>query len=404
MKIKLLLRFVLWTIAFSILAINFALYSRTKFKQSTVTPYNLDVAHQLNYIQTKIKDGEASRLQEQFPEGFIFFHAMYGLTWSNLIGHQPDSSKIFQHGLDEITKSVDSIFSPQGQKVFTKNLPLEYGAYYRGWSNYLLAQKLLLTQKPKRDARDIQMYQQNCQEIVNAMKNSESPFLESYQGNAWPADMMVAMASVHLAKELLDTSYQSEVNYWLNKVKNNLDNYGLIPHYTQADGHIIESARGSSQALILSFLVEMDRDFALEQYQIFKRIFTESHFGLRALREYPADVGDQAGDIDSGPIIWNIGPVATIVGEHTFGKFGDWNRFQETKNCLNVIGMSYTRKDQRKYLFGRAPMADVFLAWSNSIEPIDLELNVTKYWRWKFQCISLLLIGFLGFIIWKMSK
>ena len=395
-----ILRTFLILVIVAICVINYSLYSRTRFQQNTSSPYNLDVVYQLNFLKAKIDEGEAIKMQQQFPEGFVFFYAMYGLAWSELIRNQPDSTDIFKRGLEEVSLSVDAIFSPQGKRTFTEDLPLKYGAYYRGWSNYLLAQKLKLTKASNRKMIDVERYQRNCREIAKAMEKSESPFLESYAGSSWPADMMVAVASVHAAKGILDTSYDKEVANWLEEVKKHLDPDGFIPHSTNTDGRVIENARGSSQALMLNFLVEMDSVLAKEQYQRFLDVFVEKHLGLQALREYPSDVVGQKGDIDSGPVIWDVGTVATIVGQHTYGKFGDWSRYQETKKCLDVIGLGYTSQKQKKYLLGAFPMADVFLAWSNALEPVNLKDKVTTPWRWKFQLISLALLLFLLFLLY----
>lgn len=389
----------IFTMMVGILVLNYSLYTATTFDK---TGYNIDVVHQLNFIQSKIAKGEAQKMQQQFPEGFVFLHAMYGLAWSDLISNQPDTSVIYRKGLEELTKSVDAIFSPQGKSTFTQKLALEYGAYYRGWSNYLLAQKLIRTQPSARSPEDIQLLNKNCKDILVAMHASESPYLESYHESAWPADMVVGMASVNLAQQITGPRYGEDITFWINKVKAHLDSRGLIPHFTQVNGDVIDGARGSSQALMLGFLYDIDREFALQQYKNYQEHFVDSHLGLKAIREYPLGIDDD-GDIDSGPVIWDIGTVATIVGQHTYGKFGDWSRYQATKNAIAAIGFGYTRGEQKKYLFGQLPMADAFLAWSNAVEPMDLGAKVTEHWRWKFQLLSLFVVVGLGWLLWWLS-
>jgi len=389
---KAIAKAILLVIGLAFFYINFSLYAKTAFQKENFGSYNLDVVHQLHFLRTKIDEGEAVKMQSLFPEGFVFFHAIYGLSWGDLIANQSDTSAIYRQGLKEISQSLDAIFSPEGKRTFSKNLPLEYGAYYRGWSNYLLAQKIALTKSLDRDSSEIHRYLQNCIAISAAIDQSKSPYLESYNNNCWPADMLVAVSSLQLANEITDTSFDTTIQSWLEKTKKHLDSSGLIPHSTQVDGTIIEPARGSSQALILRFLVDIDKDFAFEQYETFKEIFTQSRLGLKAVREYSKDATNDNGDVDSGPIIWDIGTVATIVSQGTFGKFNDWNRYQETKNCLNILGLGHTSGAEKKYLLGMYPMADVFLAWSNAMEPVDLETKVNGNWRWKFQIFSFLML------------
>ncbi len=66
-----------------------------------------------------------------------------------------------------------------------------------------------------------------------------------------------------------------------------------------------------------------------------------------------------------------------------------------------MLGISYSSGQEKKYLLGKYPMADVFLAWSNAIEPADLEKHVKGNWRWKFQILSCVLVAFIGLIFFK---
>ena len=367
---------------------NIKLYDTADFVGPKDSTYNQNVQNQLNFLK-KVRDkGEATKMQEFFPEGFMFFQSLYGLTWCELIENQSPTSDLFQAGMKEIEGTLQAVFSEEGKRPFLKELPIEYGTFYRGWSNYLLAQKLILLP----DSLGIERYKNNCKAIVEAMNQSKSPYLESYLGNVWPADMMVAMASIEKYDQIVDTTYQKVVADWLDKVKSHLDlKTGLIPHSATTEGETLESARGSSQSLMLYFLKDMDSTFADQQFAIYNELFLESRFGLQAIREYPKGMTIN-GDIDSGPIIWGIGPSATIVGQKTYGQFGEWSHYQEIKNCLQAIGFSYQTGKEKKYLLGQFPMADVFLAWSNVSEPKDLGKKVKNNWRWKFQLISLFFV------------
>jgi len=79
------------------------------------------------------------------------------------------------------------------------------------------------------------------------------------------------------------------------------------------------------------------------------------------------------------------------------GFYGENVHYIGLRNCIESFGMSLTFGSKKKYLFGVLPMADAFIAWSNSIE-LSEALSVEKEnWRTKAHLLSLaLLIVILG--------
>lgn len=289
-------------------------------------------------------------------------------------------------------RSMEDIFEPA------------YGVFYRGWTNYLLGRKLMLFPASQRDTVELALFQQNCKEIMLALSNQESPYLESYSRACWPADMVVAMASVKMHSILLDPYYEEEIKNWVQKVRGKTDALGLIPHSSKWEsGETLEPSRGSSQSLILNFLIEIDEQFAKEQFEIYKGNFLDHRLGLPGIREYPENV-DGFGDIDSGPVIWGIGGAASVVGQRTMAMFGEPTTAVGIRNSIETFGFGISVKGRKRYLLGKLPIADAFIAWSNSIEAYENNrLSSERNWRFQFQMISLILIligSFLVLRIW----
>ena len=218
------------------------------------------------------------------------------------------------------------------------------------------------------------------------------------------------MASLHLYKEIFEkenkeetrskiAKYDRVTKEWIEKVKTRLDSTtGLIPHLSEeTQGFTDETARGSSQSLMLNFLPNISADFANSQYEIYKNLFVEERFGLNGIREYPKNKKGE-GDIDSGLIVLGIGGAASIVGQRAAAQNNDWTLYHELRNCIETFGATYTFKKQKKYIFGQLVMVDAFAAWSNSVEHSDSYARMNENWRKKVQVFLFLIIGVLIFL------
>jgi hypothetical protein len=258
--------------------------------------------------------------------------------------------------------------------------------YYRGWENYLLAKRMTLG-----SSSSIQksLYSKNCRAITSAYDSSSTPYLESYSNASWPADNILAVASLAMKEKIFYESYPAKkpIKRWIQMTKNHLDENGLIPHSTNAQtGKTTQKAKGNSQSLMLCLLKDIDSTFANEQFAIYKKLYLDSRLGLPGIRENQMGEGG-GGDIDSGPVIWGIGGAASIVGQKTMATYGEWDAYHGLRNSIEAFGCAYTWNGKKKYVFGAMPMADAFIAWSNA-SAYESEVKSSN-WRWKFQLISL---------------
>jgi len=379
------------------------LFYKPKFKQIEGVSYNYSVVAQLNFLKGEMQNNAALDMQNIYPEGFVFLNALYGLSWINAVEDLPKNSRLYKEGLQEATWAYNQINSGDGKRVFEQNLPLEYGAFYSGWSNYLLGSLLAMDGENIETEKYQQQFKKKCDQIAEAISKSETPYLETYGGLAWPADVVIAVASLNLHDKAFDEKYSEEISNWIQKVKLNVDpETGLVPQAADyKSGKSIEGARGSSQSLMLLFFHEMDAEFAEQQYQVYENLFLTRRFGLPAVREYPkGTVG--YGDIDSGPVILGIGGAASIVGQRTFGVFGNYKAYVGLRNTIEGFGLGLTFSKKKQYLFGILPMADAFIAWSNSFEKEPFKAHMS--WRIVFPLISIFLLAAMVFLYYRKFK
>lgn len=377
--------------------INFKLYYKPVISEEGI---NLDVYHQLNHLKIRRSEDAAYEMQELYPEGLMFFESLYGLAWADFLMNVEPNSKRYEEGISEINNSLTEINSEAAKAIFDSETPLNYGAFYIGWSNYLLGRKLEITSPDEWSDDDIKKYTSTCNNMANTLSLSDTPFLESYTGLSWPADMTVCMASLALHDRIFESKYNQVIEDWIIRVKSQLDSNGLIPHAANsADGSVTEGARGSSQSLILAFLPEIDPSFSKEQYAIFKELFLQDRLGLNAIREYPHGI-DGHGDIDSGPVIWGIGPAATIVAHRAAIKNNDLQLAIELRNEIEAFGFPETDDSKKRFLKGYLDIADAFIVWTRSADIAVLK-NHSEWWQAGFHFRSgLVLIICMLILFW----
>ncbi len=326
------------------------------------------IIKQLNYLEYQLKEKNlGDRMQTLFPEGFVFINALYGLSWCEYSKNIDTSNEVRQRALNEAVYAYDQIKSGKGTDVFSSDLKPEYGIFYSGWKNYLLAK--IISLEP--DEKVFEIYKDefkvNCDSIAKAFENSLSPFLQSYPGQAWPADAIVALTSLKLYDKSIEEKHTNVIENQLTKIKKRLDpETGLIPHFVNySNPHQKDGARGCSATLMIRLLAEIDPAFAIQQFNIYKEKFLFSRIDLLAIREYPEGKSG-SGDIDSGPVIFDIGFAATIVAIGTFRKYGDYQTANSIANNIEAFEFTTTFSKKKKYIFGLLPMADAFIAWSKS--------------------------------------
>jgi hypothetical protein len=170
---------------------------------------------------------------------------------------------------------------------------------------------------PDRHKRQSFAFWYACERIAQALAQSESPHLQSYPGAAWPADGVLCVATLALYDRIHPPKYQAVIQRWLRMTRANHDPLGLIPHEADAhDGTVLVPARGSSQSLMLAILPEIESVYARQQFALYKTHFTDYRVGLPGIREFPKGIVGTA-DTDSGPVLFQIGGAASIVGRRT---------------------------------------------------------------------------------------
>ena len=356
------------------------------FQQSGIIARD-QIAH-LHFIRDAIRQHADSDMQEVYPEGYVFMNALYGLAWYNIIVQKPLENTIANEAKKEIHSAWKRIHSAKGKSTFDSTLSIPYGAFYAGWDNYLLGSKLLITKPAERDSNEVLIFRKNCESIARVLHNASTPFPSSYENKAWPEDGVVCAASLGIHDKIFEPEYHHALKLWVDHVKSTTKDSSLIAHETDATtGKLITSARGSSQSLMLIFLLDIDTAFARQQFNIYRKQFVDFTFGLPSIREYPIGT-DGGGDIDSGPIIFGSGAAATIVGMRTMSLYNEPTLAYAIRNSIEGFGMASSTGDSKNYLFAQFPIADAFIAWANTTPGLQDVRPEAYTWRNEFHMYS----------------
>ncbi len=349
-----------------------------------------DVLLQLNNIKRRLVAGEGNAMQRLFPEGWFFSHILYGYTWVN-VALSAESESLRQQAVREVRWVLIQTDSPRGRAPFAAHTQVSHGVFYLGWTNRLLGGLLKIQRPNERALADINRFQSQSAELAQAFANSAIAHLTAYPNQTWPCDQTVALASLALHDDLYSSNFQPIIQKWVNYSRQHLDPAtDLIPHKIDATtGHIQIGARGSSQVYLLAFLPELDAAFAAEQYTRFRANFVVPGPGFLPVREYP--IGRNGfGDVDSGPLIFGIGPTSTIVSLAAARTNGDAQLFESTWSLLEILGFPAIQGQEKSFGLGLLVVADGFIAWGNSLVPwtetpsasYSLESLDYRLWDW----------------------
>ena len=226
------------------------------------------IDNQINFLENRFSKKLGNQLQDKYPEGELFSNLIFALSiieYSN-----------YKDGLnsDIVDNSIFASISKQSKFNYEAELPLPYGAFYNGWINYTLKKYLeseLIKNSPNKE-KIIKLHQKISNRIVNSQRDSVH-LLETYTNSIWAADNILCIAS-------LNKEHQKLKNKWLSKIRQTSQDK-LINHY----GGDSTEIRGSSQALINYFLIEIDSIYSTESYEEYKNRFEDIFLGISFIKE-----------------------------------------------------------------------------------------------------------------------
>lgn len=362
---------------------------------------------QLQFIKQSLKEGGAERMQQLFPEGYLFTWALYGLTSANVAGSLPSHDPRRVEALRAAREAITHVDSEPARATFIKDMTPNYGVFYASWSLYLRSAVLRASGPDDPVPFDRKQFEQDCDTLAQALAHSDSPFLASFPGAVWPVDTTVGIAALAIADPYLEHRYQPLIAKWVAQARQHMDvPSGALSHMASLGGDPTGVPRGGSLALMSYVLADVDPAFAREQYDALRKHFVDYRWGVPGVREYPHGVDGRA-DVDSGPIMLGFTGPASVLGAGAAIANGDDVLATTLLATVEVVGMPFESHGQRRYAGGYLPVGDAFLAWARSAPPVSPAVGygpaVPGWWRLVLHALSLVLVAAAVFAVVKIN-
>jgi hypothetical protein len=320
----------------------------------------------LRNIKSRLLKGEAFEMQKHFPEGAFFSYVLYGSSWVN-IGLTATEPSIKQEAEHEALWALDRLEENEIAHQFSQPMKIEHGVFYAGWTNRLRG-GILLLQAEHRNAQLEAEFHIETEKIALGFTDSSLPILESYPGQAWPADTIVALSSLAIHDTIYLSNYRELViQPWLQKVETRYNTtHQLFPHQVNTtNGDVIKDIRGDSSAYALSLLPEVHAPFAQTQYEIYDREFTQSFTVFSLTREHPKG-NSSYHTTNSGPIFFGYGATASVMNIAAANANLNPAEAEDTARFFSFIGLPLRNSKGTQYLFGKFLIYDIFLTWATT--------------------------------------
>lgn len=344
-------------VAVFLAVVSVVLAARVAFVAYGPRPAAPQLAAQVRFLDASIQGGAGARMQQLFPEGDFFLTA---LTASAATGVPAPE-------LDRVRQWRDRLDAPESVAVFGSGMVPEHGIFQAGWS-LSVAVDLAEVSQQQADRADVE---RRALVVDSALSSSRTGFLEGYPQQYWPCDSVVAASALAQAAILLDRpDWLRTVRAWRTTVSAAVDpTTGLLPHRVDGAGRPLDGPRGSSQSIIQAFWPALSQalDGTVDRagWDRFRDEFVVREAGLVGVREFPRTV-DGAGDVDSGPLIFDVSASASVVTLAAARQVGDTDLAATLDREAELLGLPLGWGGERRYALGALPVGDAFLAWSRS--------------------------------------
>ena len=260
--------------------------------------------------------------------------------------------------VEQIVKLIDIVMSPELKEYYAERWgedPLESWGSEKSHMSYLsiLAWMISGYKEVGGDDKYDDVYYRLCSTLNWRMKKSPTLNLQTYPNEpVYVPDMLVAIVALSNFSRQNDHLFQATVDEWLHKAKTEWKDQetGLLKSYLDYEGkECPKPVRGSYSSLICYYLTFVDRDFALEQYELLKKHFIQK-YPLTGIREYYDRSCWLGMDIDSGPILFNLSPTGTAfaIGPATY--FDDMKFRKQLLKTAEIAGSTIRGLNTNHYL------------------------------------------------------
>jgi len=166
------------------------------------------------------------------------------------------------------------------------------------------------------DTPHAEVHEALIEALVRRVDAAPHGLVETYPGEAYPADMSAVIGAIGQHAELTGTDRADWLAAWSKLLRDQYQDPRSHLLYQALDPHTgepLDQPRGSGTALAIYFLHWADPELSRELHVWLNRQCYRfpAGLGFGAIKEYPPSAAGGYGDVDSGPVILGYGTSAT---------------------------------------------------------------------------------------------
>lgn len=158
------------------------------------------------------------------------------------------------------------------------------------------------------------MSKQRCG-LAAELERARFHVLDDYPGECWPNDVLWSVAAIQRAAALEGTNYAALAHALVQALDGPLSVQGLPAFKVDKDtGTVYERPRGCGNSGILSMAAELDPRTTARWFRLYEAYFWKQNAWLAGFTEMPRGSLANFSDVDSGPVLFEYGSVASAFG------------------------------------------------------------------------------------------
>ncbi|MHB1034150.1 MAG: hypothetical protein ACYC35_04875 [Pirellulales bacterium] len=152
--------------------------------------------------------------------------------------------------------------------------------------------------------------------LADELAKAKLHLRDDYPEECYPADMLWAVAAIQRAARLENTRHDELAKSLMAAFDGPLKATEGLPAFqaNARSGRILQGARGCGNSGILLFAAELDPAIAARWYGAYEENFWKDTGWIAGFAEKPRGVHEAFMDVDSGPVVCEVGSVASAFG------------------------------------------------------------------------------------------
>jgi len=165
------------------------------------------------------------------------------------------------------------------------------------------------------DTRYRALMSEQRQGLAAELEQAPYHVLDDYPGECWPNDVLWSVAAIQRAAALEGTNHNALAQALMATLDGPMKVAGLPAFMVdKKTGRTIQTPRGCGNSGILPFAAELDAGIAARWYREHDVQFWKQTAWLAGFTELPRGSAEPFSDVDSGPVVFEFGSVASAFG------------------------------------------------------------------------------------------